>query len=241
LKVLLYDIETSPNLGYTWGKYEQNVVAFKKEWTLLSFAFKWLDEKGVTCHSIRTAKTERALVKKLHKLMGQADIVIAHNGNQFDNKKAHAKFIEYGLPPPAPYAQVDTCQVARRYFQFTSNKLDDLGALLKVGRKLKTGGFDLWLGCMAGDKKSWLKMESYNKKDVELLERVYLKLRPWIKNHPDVADRPDGCPKCGGVRLKSHGIRRMATRSYRRFYCKDCGGWSRGTTTFEKIERKVVS
>lgn len=30
-KILLFDIETSPNLSYTWEKYQQDVIAFEKE------------------------------------------------------------------------------------------------------------------------------------------------------------------------------------------------------------------
>ena len=39
-KILLIDIETAPNLGYIWGKYEQNVIDYKTEWYLLSFCAK---------------------------------------------------------------------------------------------------------------------------------------------------------------------------------------------------------
>ena len=34
-KVLLFDIETSPNLAYVWGKYQQDVVAFEEEWKII--------------------------------------------------------------------------------------------------------------------------------------------------------------------------------------------------------------
>jgi hypothetical protein len=34
-------LETAPNLGYVWGKWEQNVIDFKKSWYVLSFAVLW--------------------------------------------------------------------------------------------------------------------------------------------------------------------------------------------------------
>src|SRR5690349_16138939 len=49
MKVYLVDIETTPNLGYTWGKWEQSVIEFRKEWELLSFAYKELDKGTVRC------------------------------------------------------------------------------------------------------------------------------------------------------------------------------------------------
>lgn len=244
-KILLYDIETSPNLAYVWGKYEQDVIDYKKEWELLSFSYKWLDEKTVRCIKRPDFKdaTDCSLTKALWKVLDEADVIIGHNSDDFDTKKASAKFIEHGLVPPSPSQSVDTKKVAKRYFRFNSNKLDDLGKLLGVGRKEKTGGFDLWLGCMAGHPKSWKLMEKYNKQDVLLLERVYLKLLPWIGNHPNVSyleGRPEGCPKCGSERLKSCGIRRFKVQSYTNYRCVDCGGYCRGRVAEKREKPKVV-
>lgn len=232
LKVLLYDIETAPNLGYVWGKYEQNVLSYVEEGGHLCFSYKWLGEgQGVRAASRQGQRTDRALVKKLWKLLDRADVVVAHNGDQFDQKKANARFVLWGLGPPAPYKSVDTKKVAKKYFKFNSNKLDDLGQFLGVGKKLKTGGFELWLGCLAGNKAAWKKMLAYNKQDVRLLEKVYLKLRPWIEGHPNLAaaaGRPDGCPKCGHAKLKSYGWKTTKTRRYVRYRCLSCRGFCHG-------------
>lgn len=232
-KILLYDLETGPNLGYVWGKWEQNVTAFKQEWGLLSFAYKWLDDKTITVIG-RNTKSEAQLVKELHKLFDEADVVIAHNGDQFDQKMANAKFIQFNLDPPSSYKSIDTKKVAKRYFRFNSNKLDDLGNILGLGRKLETGGFDLWLGCLDNDPKSWAKMLKYNKQDVVLLEKVYLKLRPWIDNHPSVSildDILNGCPKCGSTKLIKRGMRLNKTSVVQRYKCQGCGGWCQSRKT----------
>jgi hypothetical protein len=244
-KILLFDIETSPSLGYVWGKWEQNVIQFKHEWELLSFAYKWLDKKQVFCLTRQDFddRTEKSLITALWSLMDQADIIIAHNGDQFDNKKSKAKFIEYGLTPPSPYKTIDTKKVAKSQFMFNSNSLDDLGNLLKVGRKAQTGGFELWLGCMAGKSSSWKLMKQYNKQDVLLLEQVYLKLLPWINNHPNMAQglNTKACPKCGSTRLKSKGLIHTKTNSYRRFLCLGCGGNSRSRTAEFDLSPKIVN
>lgn len=239
MKILLFDIETSPNLSYTWGAYEQDVVAFKQEWQLLCFAYKWLGEKPVHVHSQRNL-SERQLVTKLHAALSAADVLIAHNGDQFDIKKSNAKFVEFGLTPPSPAQTIDTRKVAKRHFAFNSNKLDALGSLLGVGRKMKTGGFDLWLDCMAGKKAAWARMEKYNKQDVLLLERVYLELRPWIKNHPNVADVAlRACPKCGSEKLHKRGILSNSSSRFQSYQCMSCGGWSRARLS-EPGRREVV-
>jgi len=231
--ILLYDIETSPNISYTWGKYEQDVIAFKQEWQLLSFAFKWIGkaETRVVTRADFKDSTDKSLVKALWVVLNTADIVVAHNGRKFDNKKANAKFIEHGLKTVNKYQVVDTLEVARAKFGFNSNKLDDLGNLLKVGRKQKTEGFDLWLRCMAGDKKAFARMASYNKQDVKLLERVYLKLRPWMDRHPNmniVNGTTDACPNCGKHALHSNGAKRTLSGIYNRYVCIACGASSKG-------------
>ena len=50
-KILLFDIETFANTGYTWGLYEQNVIQFKREGYMLSFAYKWLGDKKIRSYS----------------------------------------------------------------------------------------------------------------------------------------------------------------------------------------------
>lgn len=224
--ILFFDIETSPNLAYVWGKYEQNVLSYQKEWELLSFAWKWKGESTVHCSTKRDtmASTDKLLVMELWKLMNEADIIVAHYGDAFDIKKSNAKFLEHGLIPPKPYLTVDTKKIASRHFALNSNKLDDIGKLLKVGRKMKHEGFELWLGCLANNKKSWATMAKYNKQDVILLEKVYEKLLPWINNHPNVCiyGKPTkGCPNCGG-NVRRDGYTYTKTKKREKFQCQDC-------------------
>lgn len=241
-KILFFDIETTPNLSYTWGKYEQNVIAFKKEWELLTFAYKFLGDKETTCVTRLDFKdkTDKSITKALKEVLESADIIVAHNGHDFDFKKANAKFVQHDAGRLSFKQYVDTKRVAKRYFKFNSNSLDDLGNLLGVGRKKETGGFDLWLRCMAGEKEAYKKMAKYNIQDVLLLERVYLKLRPWMDQHPNVAnicEKPDNCPKCGSKRpMKARGYVYTKTTAYRTFLCRDCGGYSRSRTA-EKVDK----
>lgn len=244
LKILLFDIETAPNISYTWGKWQQDVIRFEKEWYVLCFAYKWLGEKKITVvgqddfKGYEKDKTnDYHVIKELHKLFSEADVVMGHNSDQFDNKKVQARMIQHGLLPPTPYKTIDTKKVAKRYFAFNSNKLDDLGKNLGVGQKLNTGGFELWLGCMAGDRKSWAKMKKYNKQDVALLEEVYLRLRPWIDNHPADLFKPDTCPKCGLGPLHSNGFKVTKTTRYRQFQCQNCGGYCSERKADKTIER----
>jgi len=226
-KVLFFDIETAPNLAYVWGKYEQDAIAFKSEWHLLSVAYKWLGESVVHCATIEGKKDDFKLAKTLRNLFDKADVVIAHNGDAFDIKKARARFAYHGLKPPSQFATVDTYKVAKRYFNFNSNKLNDLGQYFRLGEKVKHTGFDLWLGCMRNDSASWKLMEKYNKQDVVLLEKVYHKLLPWMERHPNMALLQDkqGCPKCGSVKVVKDGIRANSSTMQQQWHCKSCKGY----------------
>jgi len=242
LKVLLFDIETAPNIGYTWDKYETTVIEFIQERYMLCFAAKWLDEKTTHIHSLPDYKgydkdktNDKALVKKLWEYINEADVVIAHNGDKFDIRIMNARFIANGLQPPAPYKTVDTKKVARSRFGFNSNKLDDLGTVLGLGNKTPTGGFALWKGCMAGEKASWTKMKKYNKMDVVLLEKVYKALRSWMPNHPNIGINKGrhACTHCGSTKTQKRGFHYAKYHKYQRFQCQDCYSW--GSVPYKKV------
>jgi hypothetical protein len=236
LKILFLDIETLPNLGWSWGKYEQDIIAFKQETCIATYAAKWLggavfagalpDYKGYKPQSY----DDKQLVADLHKLLDEADVVVAHNGVDFDVKVINSRFLFHKLSPPSPYKVIDTKRETKKVARFNSNKLNDLGVLLGEGKKLKTD-FNLWLGCINGEEAAWKKMVSYNKQDVVLLEKIYLRLRPWIKTHPNLTIlNPNAkCPKCESNKIQWRGTAVTSTCSYKRFQCLSCGGWGRAT------------
>jgi DNA polymerase elongation subunit (family B) len=236
-KILLWDIETSPIFGTMWRRYEDNMIWMERDWHLLSFSAKWLGGKQITkaLKDYEGYDTDRycdkRIISELHNLLDEADVLVAHNGDSFDSKKVNARFVIHGLQPPKPKATIDTRKVARRYFAFTSNKLDDLGNYLGVGRKVKTGGYDLWRDCLNGDAKAWNRMKKYNAQDVRLLEAVYLKLKPWILNHPNMTilrNQDYGCRNCGSRQLTKRGHYTTTTGKRPRWQCQDCGAWMTG-------------
>ena len=248
VRTLIFDIETMANLSWVWGKYEQNVIDYDAEWYMLSYSYKWLGEKSTHVLSLPDFKgyksgrdCEKKLIQALWKLFDEADIIVAHNGASFDIKKSNAKFIEHGLQPPSPYKVLDTKLIARKYFKFNSNKLDDLAKILGLGRKMDTGGFELWLGCHNGDMKAWKKMCAYNKHDVVLLEKVYMKLRGWIA--PLRSPIRDGrCPQpdCGSKSIQYRGREKRANGlEIQRVQCQCCGRW--GYLPAPKVIKTVKS
>ncbi len=133
-KILLFDIENTPDLAYTWGLYNEitSTDFIVSEWYILCWSAKWLDSKKMIRGSLIESKSykpyvgnDKELCQKLWNLLDEADIVIAHNAVQFDVKKANARFLIHNMPPPSPYKIIDTLKVARGTCKFTSNRLGD--------------------------------------------------------------------------------------------------------------------
>jgi len=247
-KILLVDLEVTPSLGWTWKKWETNIIEFERDWYILSFSYKWLGDKKAKVVSLpefssykKDKEDDRYLVGSLWSFFDEADIIIGHNGDAFDIKKANARFLTHGFSPPSPYKTVDTLKLARKHFKFDSNKLDDLAKYLNIGSKENVGGFATWKGCMTGDKKAWKKMTSYNKMDVELLEEVYNKLKPWSNTRPNLNvlnGTIHSCPTCGKDQLQKRGFGITKVSRYQRYQCISCGSWSTGERI--KMDKVVV-
>lgn len=229
-KILIYDLEVSPTLAWTYGMYKTNVIKVEQNPSIMSISWRWYGEDVTHHESLASIPRKRgtssnlALVKLIRGLFDEADIVVAHNANRFDNKVATASFIRYNLAPPSPYKTVDTLQVARSVARFNSNSLDSLGELLGLGRKTKEKVGDIWYDCLRGDKEAWEKMRLYNNQDVDLLYKIYERLRPYIKNHTNLGDlygERGLCPKCASPKLEKRGIK-YGKQTYQ---CKNCGGW----------------
>lgn len=237
-RIVFFDIETSPNLVYTWGLHEQEVIKVVRDWIILSFSVKYLGDRKVRTYCLsdfpgyaKDKLNDYQLVKKLWEEFNNADLLVAHNGDRFDIRKATTRFMVHGLSVPEPYKTVDTKKMAKSQGAFDSNKLDELCRQLELDRKAQTGGFWLWEACMAGDKKAWNKMRRYNAQDVVLLEQLYLKLRPWVKTHPSInvyEGKIDVCPRCVSSKLQRRGWTYTPTSRRPRYQCRSCFTWCSG-------------
>ena len=250
-RILVLDIETAPIQANVWRIWKENVGLnqIREDWYILSFAAKWLGEEKIMYFDQSKAprlEDDSLLLAELHTLLDQADFVVAHNGRKFDLKKINARFILHGFRPPSPYRIIDTLEIAKAKFAFTSNRLEYISENLNVTfKKLKHGqfpGFSLWAEVMKGNKAAWKEMRLYNEYDVLSLEETYLHLRAWDDRHPNV-NHDDGseitaCPVCGGTHLALAGHSRTNTGKYPRYHCVDCGAWSRGRYTVNTIEKR---
>lgn len=240
MRTLVIDIETAPNTAHVWGIWQQNVglPQLLESGYVLCFAAKWVGEDKIMFHKGRT------MLKAAHKLINQADVVVGFNHIGFDMKWLNSEFVRAGMLPPSPYVNVDLLRTVRAQFRFPSNKLQYVAGELLGEHKAETGGHATWIGCMAGNRDAWARMESYNRADVALTERLYEALKPWIKNLPVSALYGDAmpgeitCPQCGSNDMHSRGNQYTALTSYQRFQCNACGRWSRGKSGVRRVNAR---
>ena len=212
--------------------WDQNVSLSQLEQPshVMCFAAKWIGERKVSYFSEHHDGRDE-MIAAAWLMLDEADAVVGYNSKGFDVKHLHREFVLAGMPPPAPHRDIDLLLVARSRFKFVSNKLDHVAAELGVGTKLKHQGFEMWRKCIDGDERAWATMKRYNIQDVRLTERVYDRLRPWIKNHPHpglYGGDVEGCPNCGGTLAPvPDRTTNTASRVYVLLRCVDCGANAR--------------
>lgn len=225
-KILLLDIETAPATAYVWKLFDENIgleqlIAPSR---MLCWAAKWYrgdwhwaDERG----------NRLAMLKTLHALLSEADAVVTYNGDRFDLPKINGEFVSAGLNPVPPIPSIDLYRTVKK-LGYQSSKLLFVAKYLGIGQKVDTHGFKLWADVMAGAEGAWAKMLRYNKQDVALLEKLYTKLRPYIKAHPALHTHNENCPVCGAAKVQRRGSRHTKAFTIERLHCQGCGTWFDG-------------
>jgi len=231
-KRLFIDIETSPNVVFSWNVgYKLNIGHDNiiSERGIICVCYKYEGENKV--HSLKWDNgNDKKLVLEIIKLMQEADEVIGHNGDNYDIKFLRGRALFHGVINMPDLVSIDTLKISRNKFRLNSNRLDYLGKYLGFGGKKDTGGFGLWKDIVLDNSKSAMnKMISYCKRDVVLLEKVYHKLIGFTKSKTHIGvfngHSKKSCPHCGSTETKSNGSRISASgvKTYRMQCHKACG------------------
>jgi hypothetical protein len=252
-RILLIDIETAPIVAHVWQTRLWNTSVglsqILEDTFILAFAAKWLGEKEIFYEDQSTKKNlknDKALLQTVAKLLDEADIVIVQNGVAFDIPTLKARMASQRVAAPSPFKVVDTCSLAKKTFNFTSNRLSflakALGCRSRKNEHKRFPGMKLWQECLNKNPDAWDEMQHYNIMDVRVLEEVYLKMRPWIDKHPNVGIYMDAkspvCPKCGSKHVEKRGYSYTEAGVYNKFHCLKCGGYSRGKQTVNSREHR---
>jgi uncharacterized protein YprB with RNaseH-like and TPR domain/predicted RNA-binding Zn-ribbon protein involved in translation (DUF1610 family) len=251
-QIAFLDIETAPMESYHWALWKQNIglKMIRTHFSILSFSVSWLGDDRVKHFNtggkgIDKVRDDRYLCEVLWHILDKADIVVVQNGKSFDIPKINTRMLIHGMPPYSPVKIVDTKLIAKKHFGFASNSLAYMTDLLCTTKKrdhAKFPGFDLWAEMLKDNPEAWAECELYNDDDVLSMKELYLKFRPWVEGHPNVANYNDrekpACPKCGSHHVEKRGFSRTQTGEYQRYQCQDCGGWSRSRYTLNTTGKR---
>jgi hypothetical protein len=231
-KRLIWDIETSPNVALTWRvgyKISINHENLIQERAIICICYKWEGEKKV--HHLEWDKgCDKKMVEEFLEVAKEADELIAHNGDKFDIKWLNTRILLHDLEPAPIWKTVDTLAIARRRFNFNSNRLDYLGQFLLGHGKIQTD-FGMWRSiCLDHCPKAMKKMVRYCKEDVRLLEKVWHRLQPFHtpKSHVGVMGGQDKwtCPWTGSKNvIKSKTRTTSAGTVQHQMQSKEKGGY----------------
>lgn len=231
-KILILDLEMAPMRAYVWRRWKENISLDQTitDSFILCWSAKWLYDNNIISDFLTPKEIAREddsrITKHMWSLLNEADIVIAYNGKKADLPWLNSAFLRAGLPPTRPFFIVDPYEVIKKVFGFTSNKMDAIAGYLGIEHKLETS-FELWKDCMEGSEDAMRYMVAYNKMDVKILEEIYLKMRPWIPRHPNVANilDEDVCPFCGSSNYEEliGEYYFTTTGKYKLYRCLDCG------------------
>lgn len=249
LKRLFFDIETSFNIVASWNVgYKLNLShdTILKERAIICICYKWANESKV--HYLTWDKgDDKKMLHEFMKILNSADEIIGHNGDAFDLKWIRTRAIQHGIDAFPDYQTIDTLKLSRRGFRFNSNKLDYIGQFLGVGKKMKTGGFDLWKDIiLRNDKSAMDRMVKYCQQDVKLLELVFNKLNPYVKHKTHaglmMGEGKCSCPECGSTkytiskrRITATGIKKVQLQ------CKDCGKYNSINESILTQEKTIIT
>ena len=208
-KRLIFDIETSPNIGWFWGASWKTSIGthqILEERKVICVSYKWENEDTVYRLHWDDDKDDTELLREFTKVLRTADEVIAHNGDKFDIPWLRTRCLIKKLSFPAYVKSLDTLLKVRNGFNFQSNRLDYIAEIMGLGNKIKIDP-EVWkVVCFVPhhtkEYKAGLKeMLEYCDYDVVLLEKVYHGLVRYIKPNTHVGvwagKKAHSCPQCG--------------------------------------------
>lgn len=204
--------------------------------------YKWLGEDKIHVPSImdydgweKDVIDDKKLVRDFHKVMMEADMLVGFYSKGFDLPWIQSKFLEYNLPVLPLIPHVDLYYVARSNLRLGRKSLDNISSFMKLGSKKYYVSGSIWKRARIGDPAALDKVVKHCHADIVLTEKLYLKLRPLVRQHP----RLNGwlpCANCGGSNLQRRGYAITRTQGKKiRVWCRDCGSWENRSESHAEI------
>lgn len=220
-KIMLFDIEAS-SLEASFGH-------------TLCFGYKYLGAKRAKVLSLADFNTpgpgkepDANLLPKVHDLLtNRADIIITYYGKEYDRKFLNTRMLMVGLAPLPPLSSehIDLYFTARGNLKLHSNRLQAVSEALGCPMSKTPVRADTWRLAQRGDPKAMAYVVKHCRLDVDILEWCYMKLRPFVRQHPPRSADRGACRVCAGTSWENLGTRFRYGQQDRRLRCRGCGAW----------------
>lgn len=232
IKRLFFDIETGYYILKIRAYQLKNYIKYfnhddiQQEKEVLAISYKWQGEDEV--HTLDWRMGEKKMLKTFIKIMGEADEIVAHNGDRFDIAFLRARCLFHRVKMFPKYRTLDTLIKSRRNFLLASHTLDYLGKYYGIGGKMYKLSFEDWKAIVEDKcEKTTEKMRRYCERDVTMLEDIFTVMSPYIDHNNNFAVLTGGekweCPECAGSNVKMHNTYSTPMGTIRReMKCRDC-------------------
>lgn len=115
---------------------------------------------------------DSAVVAAIVAELSKHDILIAHNGLNYDLPFLRTRMAKHSMQPLRSFKLVDPVQVARRSLRMSGNSLERIADFLGCNTKTTVDG-NLWLrAALDGDRKAMDAIVDHCCEDVKMLERI---------------------------------------------------------------------
>ena len=240
-KVLFLDLEVSASIVAAFSMFKHfstpdHIIQFPY---ILTYACNWLHDspEDIECYGLadfdsfeKDHRDDYELVVRLWGWLDKADIVVIQN-ESFDRGWFTQRCAMFGIPEPSPYRVVCTLKGMKKAMALPSNSLGYATKYFDLPhKKLQHDGISLWIRCMDGDVEALESMKTYNIGDIPTLRELYLKIRAYIPNHPNVAlyfgdgDDKMRCSVCGSEHLELLEGKAYTNLSiFDAYRCGNCG------------------
>lgn len=180
--VLYFDIETSPNIAFTWrvgNKISLTHDNLVHERAIITICWKFSNEDKV--HSLQWNKgDDKELVQKFAEIFNKAEVLCGHNSDKFDIRFLRTRALKHGVWINPKPNTIDTLKLARNNFGFNSNRLDYISKFLGKHGKNETT-YSLWKDIVLYEDKEAMKaMVEYCKNDVKILQEVHEMIEEFV-------------------------------------------------------------
>ncbi len=233
--VIVFDEETSPQLGYFFGGiWETNIIKIVEYETIITISYWDSLTKKVRSLSQwdfpdwkKDKWNDKSLVKAFREIIIKYDIIAGQNSDQFDIKLFNSRLAYHRLTPLPEAKTFDTKKIAKSKLKLPSYSLEVMANFFGLEGKYHHSGMDMWFKCKAGDKSAQKEMTHYCNVDVIKTKDVLYKLLPFVKFSNEFSYSEFQCPNplCGAYKLTKSKRKIVKGGWKQQLQCQKCGSY----------------